>query len=72
MLSRAVLSYAVLCCRWMDLTTTLDGPEVSIFKEACRKNKVRQVLKQYNKTCSGGVAEAFVSHRQGHWARAAA
>jgi hypothetical protein len=39
----------------MDLTTTLDGPEVAIFKEACRKNKVRQGLKQYNKTCSGHI-----------------
>jgi hypothetical protein len=26
--------------RWQDLTTTLDGPEVAIFKEACKKNKV--------------------------------
>jgi len=26
--------------RWQDLTTTLDGPEVGIFREACRKNKV--------------------------------
>jgi hypothetical protein len=34
------LCRAVLCCRWQDLTTTLDGPEVCIFKEACRKNKV--------------------------------
>ena len=40
-----VLCCAVLCravlVRWQDLTTTLDGPEVCIFKEACRKNKVR-------------------------------
>jgi hypothetical protein len=34
------LRCVMLCCRWQDLTTTLDGPEVSIFKEACRKNKV--------------------------------
>lgn len=26
--------------KWQDLTTTLDGPEVKIFKEACKKNKV--------------------------------
>jgi hypothetical protein len=36
----------MLCClhthtrRWQDLTTTLCGPEVAIFKEACKKNKV--------------------------------
>lgn len=34
------LCRALLCCRWQDLTTTLDGPEVCIFKEACKKNKV--------------------------------
>jgi len=26
--------------KWCDLTTTLDGPEVDVFKEACIKNKV--------------------------------
>lgn len=26
--------------KWQDLTTTLDGPEVKVFKEACKKNKV--------------------------------
>lgn len=26
--------------KWQDLTTTLDGPEVAIFKDACKKNKV--------------------------------
>jgi hypothetical protein len=26
--------------KWQDLTTTLDGPEVKIFQEACKKNKV--------------------------------
>lgn len=27
--------------KWRDYTTTLDGPEVGIFKEACKRNKVR-------------------------------
>eukprot|EP00878_Enallax_costatus_P040629 GHUV01046955.1.p1 GENE.GHUV01046955.1~~GHUV01046955.1.p1 ORF type:complete len:229 (+),score=58.36 GHUV01046955.1:239-925(+) len=26
--------------KWQDLTTTLDGPEVAIFKDACVRNKV--------------------------------
>jgi hypothetical protein len=26
--------------KWRDFTTTLDGPEVAIFKEACKRNKV--------------------------------
>eukprot|EP00983_Pelagomonas_calceolata_P117793 1160445-Pelagomonas_calceolata.AAC.12 len=26
--------------KWRDLTTTLDGPEVQVFKEACKRNKV--------------------------------
>jgi amidase len=26
--------------KWADLTTTLDGPEVAIFADACRRNKV--------------------------------
>ncbi len=26
--------------KWKDFTTTLDGPEVAIFKEACKRNKV--------------------------------
>jgi hypothetical protein len=26
--------------KWRDFTTTLDGPEVTIFKEACKRNKV--------------------------------
>jgi amidase len=26
--------------KWQDLTTTLEGPEVKIFQEACKKNKV--------------------------------
>jgi amidase len=25
--------------KWRDLTTTLDGPEVAVFKESCKKNK---------------------------------
>lgn len=27
--------------KWMDFTTTLDGPEVAIFSAACKENKVR-------------------------------
>jgi len=34
-------AYGLCCLRWQDLTTTLDGPEVGIFREACKKNKVR-------------------------------
>lgn len=38
--------------KWRDFTTTLDGPEVAIFKEACKRNKVRRG------SCRQGLARA--------------
>lgn len=38
--------------KWQDLTTTLDGPEVAIFKEACKKNEVRHRLAAADKPCT--------------------
>ena len=52
---------------WSALTTTLDGPEVAIFKDACARNKIWGVFSLTGARGGGGCA-AGRSERRVFWA----